>query len=83
MNKEQKILFIVTMLPLLRDYAEDLKDEFPNIWKQTLKKATNDFINEVDKLGHMVTEVKQEEVRQQYQDIYMVHLGISKELFNN
>jgi hypothetical protein len=82
MNKEQKILFIVTMLPLLRDYAEDLKDEFPNIWKQTLKKATNDFINEVDKLGHMVTEVKQEEVRQQYQDIYMVHLGIAKELFN-
>jgi len=83
MTKEQKILFIVTMLPLLRDYAEDLKDEFPNIWKQSLKKATNDFINEVDKLGNFVTQEDQEEVRQQYQDIYMVHLGIAKEIFNN
>ena len=87
MNKEQKMIFFVTILPLLIDIAEELKDDFPNLFKQGLKKAINDFMREAEKVGHMVTtdlnKEEKEEIRQQYQDLFLVHLGISKEIIKN
>lgn len=84
MNKEQKLLFLVTMMPLMRDMLTDVVDEFPRIFRQNCKKATNDLISELDKVGDLVTMEYDgkdlELIRQQYQDIYMVHLGIAKEI---
>lgn len=84
MNKEQKLLFLVTLMPLMRDMLVDVCDEYPRIFRQGLKKSSNDFIRELDKIGDLVTMDYQgkdlEEVRQQYQDIYLVHLGIAKEI---
>ena len=84
MNKEQKLLFLVTIMPLVRDMLVDVCDEYPRIFRQSLKKSTNDLIRELDKVGDLVTMEYDgkdlEEVRQQYQDIYLVHLGIAKEI---
>lgn len=84
MTKEQKMIFCISLVPLIRDYMEDLKDDFPNLCRQSFKKAINDFINEADKLGERVTNQKSyedmEEVRKQYQEIYLVHMGITKEI---
>jgi tRNA pseudouridine-54 N-methylase len=84
MNKEQKLLFLVTIMPLVRDLLSDVCDEYPKIFRQGLKKSSNDLISELDKIGDLVTmDFKGkdlEEVRKQYQDIYMVHLGIAKQI---
>jgi hypothetical protein len=85
MTKEQKLIFLVTIFPLVRDLLEDVKDEYPLIFRQNLKKTSNDLIDEIDKIGYKITDLYEsmdiDEVRQQYQDVYMVHLGIAKELF--
>jgi hypothetical protein len=87
MNKEQKLLFLVTIMPLVRDMLEDVCDEYPRIFRQSLKKSTKDLISELDKIGDLVTMDYSgkdlDEVRQQYQDIYLVHLGIAKEMSEN
>lgn len=85
MNKEQKLLFLVTLMPLVRDMLEDVCEEYPRIFRQSLKKSSKDFISELDKIGDLVTmDLKSKEdistIRQQYQDIYKVHLGIAKEI---
>jgi Txe/YoeB family toxin of Txe-Axe toxin-antitoxin module len=85
MTKEQKLIFLVTIFPMVRDFLEDVKDEYPLIFRQNLKKTSNDLIDEIDKIGYKITDLYEsmdiDEVRQQYQDVYMVHLGIAKELF--
>jgi len=84
MNKEQKLLFLVTIMHLVRDLLSDVCDEYPKIFRQGLKKSSNDLISELDKIGDLVTmDFKGndlEEVRKQYQDIYLVHLGIAKQI---
>lgn len=84
MTKEQKLLFLVTITPLLRDYMDDLIDEYPNLVKMGLKNACKDFIKQADLCGTKITGKKTEqdldEVRKQYQELYMLHLGISKEI---
>jgi hypothetical protein len=85
MNKEQKLLFLVTLMPLVRDMLEDVCDEYPRIFRQSLKKSTKELISELDKIGDLVTmDLKNKKdistIREQYQDIYKVHLGIAKEI---
>jgi hypothetical protein len=88
MNKEQKLLFLVTIMPLVRDMLEDVCDEYPRIFRQSIKKSTKDLISELDKIGDLVTmDLKNKEdistIREQYQDLYQVHLGIAKEITEN
>jgi hypothetical protein len=33
------------------DFMEDVKDDFPMVYKRQVKKSGNDFINEVYKMG--------------------------------
>ena len=85
MNKEQKLLFLVTLMPLVRDMLEDVCDEYPRIFRQSLKKSTKELISELDKIGDLVTmDLKNKKdistIREQYQEIYKVHLGIAKEI---
>ena len=78
MSKEEKMLYLVTLLPLVRDVAEDIREDFPYIVKQGLKKAVNELIRQFDLIGDEVmataTSVDRDEMIEQYQLLYEVHL---------
>lgn len=42
---------MVGILPVMMDFMEDIKDEYPNVYKRSVKKAGNDFANEVLKMS--------------------------------
>ena len=50
-SKEKKLVCLVGILPILMDFMEDVKDDFPMVYKRQVKKSGNDFINEVYKMG--------------------------------
>lgn len=72
MNKEEKLLFVVSLMPLFGDYLNDLINDHPKIFKQNIKKSANELITELEKVGQLVTMFEKKED--------MVHLGISKEI---
>lgn len=45
-TNEQKIACLIGVLPILMDYVEDLKYDYPSVYKRKLKKSGDDFINE-------------------------------------
>jgi hypothetical protein len=46
---EQKIACLMGMLPVLMDYMEDIKYDYPHIYTRRIKKSGNEFIGEVEK----------------------------------
>ena len=36
------------------DYMEDVRDEYPNVYRKTIKKSGNEFISEVNKMGDIL-----------------------------
>ena len=38
---------MVSILPVLMDFMEDIKDVYPNVYVRQIKKAGNDFVKEV------------------------------------
>ena len=51
MTKEKQLAALVGILPVMMDFMEDIKDEYPNVYKRSVKKAGNDFANEVLKMS--------------------------------
>lgn len=42
---------MVSILPVLMDFMEDIKDVYPKLYVKQIKKSGNDFIEEVLKKG--------------------------------
>jgi|EP01047_Picozoa_sp_COSAG01_P003601 hypothetical protein len=55
-TSNQKVACILGILPILMDFMEDVKYEHPSLYKKQIKKAGNEFIAEVEKLGDKVYE---------------------------
>jgi len=53
-TSNQKVACILGILPILMDFMEDLKYEHPSLYKRRIKKAGNEFIAEVEKMGDSV-----------------------------
>jgi len=53
-TSNQKVACILGILPILMDFMEDVKYEHPSLYKRQIKKAGNEFITEVEKLGDKV-----------------------------
>jgi hypothetical protein len=51
MTKEKQLAALVGILPVMMDFMEDIKDEYPSVYKRSVKKAGNDFANEVLKMS--------------------------------
>lgn len=51
MTKEKQLAALVAILPVMMDFMEDIKDEYPSVYKRSVKKAGNDFANEVLKMS--------------------------------
>lgn len=46
---EKKLAALVSILPVMMDFMEDIKDGAPQLYNRRIKKAGNDFIDEVEK----------------------------------
>jgi len=53
-TSNQKVACLLGILPILMDFMEDVKYEHPSLYKRQIKKAGNEFIAEVEKLGDKV-----------------------------
>ena len=42
------------ILPVLMDFMEDVKHDYPNLYKRGIKKSGNDFIDEVSRMTDSV-----------------------------
>ena len=49
-SERQKLACILAVLPVLMDFMEDLKYNHPKLYRQQVKRAGNQFIQEVEKL---------------------------------
>jgi translation initiation factor 2B subunit (eIF-2B alpha/beta/delta family) len=49
-NERQKLACILAVLPVLMDFMEDLKYNHPRLYRKQVKRAGNQFIEEVEKL---------------------------------
>lgn len=61
---------LVSILPVLMDFMEDIKDVYPAVYKKQIKKSGNDFISEVlkqsDQLYKKIDIENDEELKQFY-----------------
>jgi hypothetical protein len=48
-SNERKMAAVLGVLPVLMDYIEDIKEEYPNVYNKKVKKTGNDFTEELDK----------------------------------
>jgi hypothetical protein len=53
-SNERKMAALLGVLPVLMDYMEDIREDYPRIYSKGVKKAGNDFIDEVEKLSKTV-----------------------------
>jgi len=42
---------LVAILPVMMDFMEDVRDTYPKVYNKSVKKAGNDFANEVLKMS--------------------------------
>ena len=61
---------LVSILPVLMDFMEDVKEVYPNVYNKKIKKSGNDFITEVlkqsDQLYKRIELEDDEELKQFY-----------------
>jgi hypothetical protein len=50
MDNRTKALTVLGCTPIIKDCLEELVEQMPSIFRQSLKKATNEFIREIDKV---------------------------------
>ena len=77
-TNEKKLACLVAILPVMMDFMEDIKDEYPHIYKRQVKKAGNDFIAEVDKMGYSLNKRIVNESDDDLMEFYteLVNMGI-------
>jgi hypothetical protein len=46
-SNEKKLASLVSILPVLMDFMEDVKDVYPKLYVKQIKKSGNDFITEI------------------------------------
>lgn len=48
-ENERKMQALLGVLPVLMDYMEDIKEQYPKVYSKGIKKAGNDFIEQTDR----------------------------------
>jgi len=68
---------LVGILPIMMDFMEDVKDDFPRLYKKQIKKSGNDFVDEVYKLGNQIYERMDHENDKEVSDFYneVINMG--------
>jgi archaellum component FlaC len=68
---------LVGILPIMMDFMEDVKDDFPKLYKKQIKKSGNDFVDEVYKLGNQIYEKMESENDKEVGEFYneVINMG--------
>jgi hypothetical protein len=63
----------------MMDFMEDVRDDFPQLYKRSIKKSGNEFITEVHKLGDTIYKKMEGEDDKELLDFYteVVNFGIN------
>ena len=68
---------LVSILPIMMDYMEDIKDVYPNVYNKRIKKSGNEFISEInlqsDRLYRKIAGENDKELMEFYHQVS--HLG--------
>jgi len=61
----------------LVESMEDVKDDFPKLYKRQIKKSGNEFVDEVYKLGNQIYDKMDQENDQEVNDFYneVINMG--------
>ena len=59
------------------DFMEDVKDDFPKLYRQQIKKSGNEFVDEVYKLGNQIYERMDHENDKEVSEFYneVINMG--------
>ena len=68
---------MVGILPIMMDFMEDVKDDFPKLYKYQIKKSGNDFVDEVYKMGNQIYERMDHENDKEVSEFYneVINMG--------
>jgi len=61
----------------MMDFMEDVRDDFPNLYKRQIKKSGNDFVDEVYKLGNQIYDKMDHENDKEVSEFYneVINMG--------
>jgi hypothetical protein len=61
----------------MMDFMEDVRDDFPNLYKRQIKKSGNDFVDEVYKLGNQIYDKMDHENDKEVAEFYneVINMG--------
>ena len=46
-SNEKKLAAVIGVLPVMMDFMEDIRDDYPHVYDKRIKKSGNDFIEAV------------------------------------
>lgn len=78
-SNEKKMAALISLLPVMMDFMEDIQEAYPKVYNKGVKKAGNDFIKEVermaDQLYRKMDGENDQELREFYNDIQNMALA--------
>ena len=81
----KKVACILGVLPILMDFMEDIKYDYPDLYRRKIKKSGNEFIEEVEKLSNHVYKLIEEnpEIITDSFSQQIIHIGETFKQFIN
>tara|TARA_R100000654_G_scaffold2251_4_gene8262 strand:+ start:3313 stop:3600 length:288 start_codon:yes stop_codon:yes gene_type:complete len=81
----KKVACILGVLPILMDFMEDIKYDYPDLYRRKIKKSGNEFIEEVEKLSNHVYKLIEEnpEIITDSFSQQVIHIGETFKQFIN
>ena len=69
-SNEKKLAAVIGVLPVMMDFMEDIRDNYPHVYDKRIKKSGNDFINEVYKMGDTLYKKMESEEDEELREFY-------------
>lgn len=82
-NHERKILVVTGCTPIIKDYLEELVDNYPAVFRQSLKKAANDLIREIDKYQDRIFSDSGADKLERAEQLNTISIGFEKWIDEN
>ena len=76
-SNEKKLAAVICILPVMMDFMEDIRDEYPHVYDKRIKKSGNDFIDAVEKsISHLYKKMDHEQEKDVHEFYYeLVNMG--------
>ena len=77
MSNDRKAAILLGVLPVMMDFMEDIRDEYPHVYDKRIKKSGNDFIEAVEKsINHLYKKMDHEQEKDVHEFYYeLVNMG--------